>query len=434
MARDLMVQDPIAGEITVRGGKFNPILCIPGKSQNVPSKPTRLDSLDQARRNQPSARLSSLDSFDSRHASTLTKEKRAFYHTKGEMESYLEDAHNYRDFLVWQPSHARGATRGNNPSNFKPKNDFYDNGGGEATDTQRLSTSRLMVNRHLSSRNSVGSISRAGSRASVNEDVILTKPIATSTTKPGLSKEEKLRLAAIDTESSIKKFETNHHNLCSIENMTKVELIRLLESKGLDIPGEPEWDVKSNTYRKKRLKKAEYLVYARRELFKLETAPIVQRGQKIGKILAIVSIFKSLEGSVRVVAYDTDRSMSYNLFLGAAKLEDLDIPKVPVFPEIPDESLVFQDFSVTAEERQAEKQRDHLARVETDVDNWNQWASLLIERLQISPQGDLFVGSAVLLENGLSKGFCLTGRDVVSKEEAKEKDPSRVHVTAWFNM
>ena len=137
---------------------------------------------------------------------------------------------------------------------------------------------------------------------------------------------------------------------------------------------------------------------------------------------------------MRVVAYDTDRSMSYNLFLGAAKLEDLDIPKVPVFPEIPDESLAFQDFSVTAEERQAEKQKDHLARVETDVDNWNQWASLLIERLQISPQGDLFIGSAVLLENGLSKGFCLTGRDVVSKEEAKEKDPSRVHVTAWFNM
>lgn len=90
------------------------------------------------------------------------------------MESYLEDANTYRDFLVWQASHPRGYTRGNNPSNFKPSNDFYDF-GGDTKDTHRKSMSRLMVNRHLTSRNSTGASGSRSMKASLSEPVLMKK-------------------------------------------------------------------------------------------------------------------------------------------------------------------------------------------------------------------------------------------------------------------
>jgi hypothetical protein len=65
---------------------------------------------------------------------------------------------------VWQASHPRGGTRANNPSNFKPANDWYDV-GSEMTDTHRMSTSRLQVNRHLTSRNSTGRASTSMSKS-----------------------------------------------------------------------------------------------------------------------------------------------------------------------------------------------------------------------------------------------------------------------------
>ena len=60
------------------------------------------------------------------------------------------------------------------------------------------------------------------------------------------------------------------------------------------------------------------------------------------------------------------------------------------------------------------------------------YSFVFIDRLQLTPQGDLFVGPARLLKTGLSKNFCLTGRDVKTKEEALKRKPSRVHVTRWF--
>ena len=44
------------------------------------------------------------------------------------------------------------------------------------------------------------------------------------------------------------------------------------------------------------------------------------------------------------------------------------------------------------------------------------------------------VGPAKLMANGLSKNFCLTGRDITDKEKAKDLPPSRVHIQKWFEM
>ena len=56
-------------------------------------------------------------------------------------------------------------------------------------------------------------------------------------------------------------------------------------------------------------------------------------------------------------------------------------------------------------------------------------------RLVLTLQGDLVVGPAKLQANGLSKNFCLTGRDVAGdKEKAKSLLPSRVHIQKWFEM
>ena len=262
----------------------------------------------------------------------------------------------------------------------------------------------------------------------------MTKVVDPPVVRPVPSARERRRREAERTGGDISNFERAHHQLCEIENMTKEELIALIEREGMEPPGEVYFDAKTNSLKKERLKKVEYLEFVRQKLFSLDSPPIVKHGQKLGKSYCIVSIFKSLQGAVRVVAYDTDRSLEYHLFLTAPRLEDLDILKTP--PEVlpPDKSLVFKDFSksqaeLELEEEQAERERERAGKA-----TWDEWSTVLIDRLVLSPQGDLYVGPARLMANGLSKNFCLTGRDVRGREDARKKELSRAHVTAWFDI
>ena len=188
--------------------------------------------------NQPKARLIDPSTFNSRHKEVIAREKRAFFRTKGFMESYLEDANTYRDFLVWQASHPRGYTRGNNPSNFKPSNDFYDHGLG-TTDTHRLSQSRLQVNRHLTSSKSSSRAMLQGRslRSSQSEPVLMKKSINPPVTRVLPSPRSKTKAMAKQTLDDICKFERSYHHLSGIEDMTKEELIQLIKREGLEIPG-----------------------------------------------------------------------------------------------------------------------------------------------------------------------------------------------------
>jgi hypothetical protein len=369
-------------------------------------------------------------SFNSRHALTISESPTAFYRSKGSMEVYLEAAHGYRDFLVWQPAHPRGYTKGNNPSNFKPKNDFYDV-GEEMVNTERISTSRLMVNRSINGRVTA---SGSGSRKSVADDepVVLERVVDPGVSRIRLSPRSALRAESTKTMDDINSFEASHHNIVEMENMTKQELIDLIVKRGFEIPGEVTFDTVSNTYKKARLKKAKYLEFLRQNLYGNTSLPVVQRGHKIGSTFCVVSIYKSLHGSVRIIAYDTDRSLSYNLYLTEFRLEDLDIRKIPEKKEVIDDPFAFRDFTKTDAEIKKEKE-DLQAEYDLEYNaNWQDWGGIVIERLILSPQGDLEVGPAKLMSNGLSKHFCLTGRDAASEEEARSKSPSRVHVTSWF--
>ena len=428
--------------------KFNPATVTTSDLSNVPKVPTRNESLSMAVLSQPAVRLADEGSFPSLHREALRTEGKAFYKTKGRMETYLEDAHNYRDFLVWQPSQARGNTRGNNPSNFKPANDYYDttpSGGKEVGVgvTQGMSNGLMLKARHQRSsqersgelqQQSSATLNRSGSRqlsraeANFLENEIKTQAVATK-------KLHALKAAARqDALDDISAYERRHHASLEISDLTKLELIQLIEGEGIQCPGPVHFDTASGTYRRVGLKKKEYLEFVRRELFKLESVAVCKRGQKLGKTYCVVSIFKSLRGAVKVVAYDSERSMEYHLFLTAAKLEDLDLKATPKPRVKEDKSLVFVDFSKSADERKAEEDLIVAQQEKEDELAWGRWSQLLIERLQLSGQGDLEVGPAKLGENGLSKGFCLTGRDVANREEGRKKDPSRVHVTAWFEM
>ena len=156
--------------------RFDPMTSTVSELSNVPEKPGREEKLYALELNQPRARLQDPLSFNSRHRDVIGQSQRAFFRTKGFMESYLEDANTYRDFLVWQGAHPRGHTRGNNPSNFKPANDFYDLGGA-TTDTHRLSNSRMMVNRHLTSRNSTGAAGSRTMQQSMSEPVLMKRVV-----------------------------------------------------------------------------------------------------------------------------------------------------------------------------------------------------------------------------------------------------------------
>ena len=231
----------------------------------------------------------------------IEREKRAFFRTKGFMESYLEDANTYKDFLVWQSAHPRGNTRGNNPSNFKPANDFYDFGGA-TTDTHRLSNSRMMVNRHLTSRNSTGAAGSRTVQQSLSEPALLkgvvNPPVTRVLPSPRTLREDSTKKTLGDIES----FERTHHHLSGIEDMTKEELVALIEKEGIEMPGERKYDPNTNTIHIKKLKKREYLEFVRQKLFSMDDNPMVKKGKKLGKNWCIVSIFKSRKVKVQRVA------------------------------------------------------------------------------------------------------------------------------------
>lgn len=166
----------------------------------------------------------------------------------------------------------------------------------------------------------------------------------------------------------------------------------------------------------------------------MDDTPMVKKGKKLGSHFCIVSIFSSFRGSVRVTAYSTERSMEYYLFLSAPMLEDLDIRKVPKKPKLEVDPLAFRDYSKTDEQIEAENKASMDEMMKKNKVDWEEWSAALIDRLMLSPQGDLVVGPSRLMENGLSRNFCLTGRDLTSKEEAASKPPSRVHVRKWFDM
>ncbi|GMI49314.1 hypothetical protein TrCOL_g11623 [Triparma columacea] len=414
--------------------RFDPMTSTVSTLDNVPPQPSRQEKLYSLELNQPAARQRDPTTFERSHSAVLEKEKRAFFRSKGFMESYLEDANTYRDFLVWQMAHPRGHTRGNNPSNFKPATDFYEH-GTETTDTFRLSQSRLQVNRHLTSRNATAGASGTRSlKSSQSEPVLMKKFSDPPVSRIQLSPRSHRAQVAKSTLDDLSAFERRHHHLSGVEDMTKEELIELIKREGLKIPGPREYDAESNTLEIKRLKKKDYLKFIRKELFSTDEKPMVKKGKKLGKAFCVCSIFKSRQGSVRVSAYSTERSMNYSLFLSAEGLEDLDIRRVPAEPFVEKDPFAFRDFSKTDAEIKAEEDAEMADLNATYLAEWEVWGSELIERLELSPSGDLQVGPPRLMANGLSRNFCLTGRDLVSKEEAKKREPSRVHVRKWFDM
>ena len=168
--------------------------------------------------------------------------------------------------------------------------------------------------------------------------------------------------------------------MSGIEDMTKEELIALIEKEGIELPGERKYDPNTNTISIKRLRKKEYLEFVRQKLFSMDDEPMVKKGKKLGKNWCVVSIFKSRKGGVRIVAYDTTRSMDYHLFLGAPMLEDLDIRKSPMEPKIEVDPYTFRDWSksdaVLEEERKQEEARLH----DIYMKEWEDWSAVVIER------------------------------------------------------
>jgi hypothetical protein len=126
-----------------------------------------------------------------------------------------------------------------------------------------------------------------------------------------LSPRSRLEKDERETRDALSTFERNHHDRVEIEDMTKAELVAMIEREGLELPGETTFDVEKNVYVKERLKKRDYLEFIRQKLYSTDKPPSVKKGKKLGKNFCVVSIYKSLRGAVRIIAYDTDRSMEY---------------------------------------------------------------------------------------------------------------------------
>jgi hypothetical protein len=238
----------------------------------------------------PTVRLQDDQSFPSLHKTALNVETKAFYKTKGQFETFLEDAHNYRDLLVWQSSAPRGSTADNKLGGaaFKPQTDWYDVKGMDVAETERHAEGRLLKDRHIESRgmtaNTTSSASRGGGGSRQRLDDNLSRTKATKAQAMiDLKATNQLEIEQNHSVDEITKFETNHHSLLELNDMTKAEVIQLLLSSGIELPGAVMWDYDTNAYKREVLHKRDYVEYCRQQLFGCDAPPVCRRGQKLSK-------------------------------------------------------------------------------------------------------------------------------------------------------
>ena len=105
----------------------------------------------------------------------------------------------------------------------------------------------------------------------------MTRNVNPGTTRILPSPRTRIKNEANKTLSDITEFEKNHHNLVEIDHMTKRELIQLIQKEGFELPGKITWDSERQANVKEKLKKVEYLAFARQKLFSLDLPPIVQK-------------------------------------------------------------------------------------------------------------------------------------------------------------
>ena len=202
-------------------------------------------------------------------------------------------------------------------------------------------------------------------------------------------------------------FERGQHQKVNFQDYTKEELIEMIESQNLELPGRMVWDPTHGELRKEICKKQVYVDFCRQKLYELEPKPLMRSGKRllISNTYCVVSIFRARQGGVRVMAYNNVDSSEYQLVLIHDKISELDMDPPPT----------------------------------TDnTREWVNWSKFLLPRLELTEDGFLRVGPPPLRENGLPQHFSLTGSHDLDPTEANSKAadelvPSRMHVTLFFN-
>jgi len=365
------------------------------RAMTAPSRPRTTDSVDTYRVQKSRHHLDS--SIEQRHKAVLSEDRKAFWRSKGELSEYLEMAHSQSDMLVWQ----RGQDRPDAPLSplnqlsSRPKTEVYDVPDWSMANTERSANSPLLTHRHR----------MASMKRSRSEIRHASRSRADRLTTASASHRSIREDSPQGTELELLRFERLHYQKVNLNDLTKDELIRLIQDSGLEVPGEMKWDPDRGQMVKERCKKEVYLDYCRKKFSEEEPQPMVRVGRKlrISGIHCIVSIFKAAHGAVRILAYHDETCAEYQCLLIPPKFLDLDLKEPPS---------------------------------STDTAEWREWSRVLVPRLELTRDGSLKVGTPPLCENGLPADFSLVGSHRLDSKATrldKLEEPSRLHVTLFFD-
>mmetsp|Transcript_21057 Transcript_21057/g.27329 ORF Transcript_21057/g.27329 Transcript_21057/m.27329 type:complete len:170 (-) Transcript_21057:114-623(-) len=154
--------------------------------------------------------------------------------------------------------------------------------------------------------------------------------------------------------------------------------------------------------------KKDYLEVCKENYYEPETH-IVRRAAVISGRESTVTLYRARRDGCRCRVYDQRTCDDFEIVLSKFRLQELNIPHAP-----------------------------------TEDEGWEAWSRLLIERLQFSQEGVLFVGAPPLQANGLPKKFALVDEDTLAehldmKEKGTLKEDSvpnagRLNIRMFFDL
>jgi len=197
--------------------------------------------------------------------------------------------------------------------------------------------------------------------------------------------------------------------MIGLEDFTKNELKQMIEERGWEMPGKMSYDEETGQMIREECPKSSYLQVCQENYYEPETH-IVRRAAVISGREATVTLYKARRDGCRCRVYDQRTCEDFEIVLSKFNLQELNMKHVP--------------------------KEDAL---------WDRWAKLLIERLQISEEGVLFVGAPPLQANGLPKNFALVDEDTLEEhnrlresgmlhDDAIIENAGRLNVRMFFDM
>ncbi|KAH8059354.1 hypothetical protein JL722_5376 [Aureococcus anophagefferens] len=322
------------------------------------------------------------------HGVALRGDGSAFRRRVGAAESYVEQAAESSDLLVWQRTQDRDEDFSSPLQTLRPVSrvDYYAARRRSATTSASSAARRASRRRRRSAAGTAAARARgppwaAAAAAAATAPRRAARGAPRARPRPrarrggrGRGREPALaagtppfhrtwvsspRAPLVAPEAStaaddVAAFERRNHAALELGDYSKRELVALIAAQGLDPPGRLVWDPASATMVRESLPKETYVDFCRQKFYERDPRPLVRVGRRLraapggglavrdasaelpgdgggdgGALYRVVSVYRADDGGARVVCYDPRTCAYGRLLLLKERLEELHVGPAP---------------------------------------------------------------------------------------------------------